>query len=408
MTITSINRDELERKEKAFLSATKFAVVGASNSSTEWGFKIFSALRTQGKDVVPINVKETTVQGQPCLTSIKELPHPTETAVSIVVPPKATLDVLKDAKALGVLYIWLQPGTADDACMDYIRTSGLESRSIYSAHTIQPVADDDSGSDTTGPCNGSVGALENPSVIGDKVSDLPRPSASAPSSTGAALLEKRKRPSQSADVVALKAVKVSSDTVPNRRPSGEMLDSQSKQDAFFKYSKFAVVGASNNPSKVGYTIFHFLKKQGRDAIPVNIRETTVQDTATIKALSDLPDPTHTAVSVVVPPKETLKILKAAKDLQIPMIWLQPGTVDELVLQFMQDNDLEDKCIYTPPRPSALEASINPGEGTTGPCGQGPSILDSVVATTTDKMKAAVKNLASPCLITALKSMSKKT
>ncbi len=41
---------------------------------------------------------------------LKELPQPGEWGVSIVTPPAATLDVLKEARALGFKRFWLQPG----------------------------------------------------------------------------------------------------------------------------------------------------------------------------------------------------------------------------------------------------------------------------------------------------------
>jgi predicted CoA-binding protein len=48
------------------------------------------------------------------------LPNPTNTAISIITPPKVTLQVLKDAKRIGIQYVWIQPGGEDKAVIDYV------------------------------------------------------------------------------------------------------------------------------------------------------------------------------------------------------------------------------------------------------------------------------------------------
>lgn len=44
-------------------------------------------------------------------------------------------------------------------------------------------------------------------------------------------------------------------------------------------------------------------------------------------------------------QSTLAILRRVKDLNIPVVWLQPGTIDESVLAFMKEAELEDRCIF---------------------------------------------------------------
>lgn len=59
---------------------------------------------------------------------------------------------------------------------------------------------------------------------------------------------------------------------------------------------------------------------------------------TIKSLADLPDPEHTSLSVITPAPVTLNVLKEAKKLGIPAVWLQPGTWDEAVLKFARGEE----------------------------------------------------------------------
>lgn len=46
---------------------------------------------------------------------------PSQTSLSIVTPPKVTIQVLRDASSVGVPAVWLQPGTYDDEVLEYAR-----------------------------------------------------------------------------------------------------------------------------------------------------------------------------------------------------------------------------------------------------------------------------------------------
>lgn len=68
--------------------------------------------------MTPINPTNATIKvaakEYPAVKSVSELSNPSGTAVSIITPPKVTINVLKDAKEKGVQSIWLQPGTFND------------------------------------------------------------------------------------------------------------------------------------------------------------------------------------------------------------------------------------------------------------------------------------------------------
>lgn len=57
----------------------------------------------------------------PTLPNISALPHPAETGISIITPPKITIKVLEEAKKLGVKSVWLQPGTFDAEVEERVR-----------------------------------------------------------------------------------------------------------------------------------------------------------------------------------------------------------------------------------------------------------------------------------------------
>ena len=88
--------------------------------------------------------------------------------------------------------------------------------------------------------------------------------------------------------------------------------------------------------------------------------------STIKSITELDFPTQTSVSIVTPPavghsnvwvmtvliiissQVTLSILRSAKDLSIPALWLQPGAEDATVVDFVKTNGLEGRVIYGGP------------------------------------------------------------
>jgi hypothetical protein len=62
---------------------------------------------------------EVEIKSYPTLPNLSALPHPTETGVSIITPPKVTCKVLEEAKKIGVEAVWLQPGSFDNEGLEY-------------------------------------------------------------------------------------------------------------------------------------------------------------------------------------------------------------------------------------------------------------------------------------------------
>ncbi len=52
------------------------------------------------------------------------LSNPTQTSLSVITPPAATLKVLQEAKEKGIPSVWLQPGSFDDAVLKFANTPG--------------------------------------------------------------------------------------------------------------------------------------------------------------------------------------------------------------------------------------------------------------------------------------------
>lgn len=89
------------------------------------GLLVLAWYHTHSLNVTPIN------PGQPSISlpsktydtvpSVSELPHPTETGLTFVIPPPLTRQVLKEAKSVGVKAVWLQPGTYEDQDLKFAK-----------------------------------------------------------------------------------------------------------------------------------------------------------------------------------------------------------------------------------------------------------------------------------------------
>ncbi|TFK74292.1 NAD-P-binding protein [Pluteus cervinus] len=128
--------------QKTFLKSPHFAVVGASKDQSKFGTKILKWYQVRSFDVTPIHIKEPELEGLKTLQSIAELPHPRETSVSIITPPKVTLGILEQAKEVGIPALWLQPGAEDESVVEYINKNGLADRVIYGGPCLLVRGDD--------------------------------------------------------------------------------------------------------------------------------------------------------------------------------------------------------------------------------------------------------------------------
>ncbi|KAG7098278.1 hypothetical protein E1B28_000241 [Marasmius oreades] len=111
--------------QKRFLSNPLFAVVGASKIESKSGTKVLRWYKNRVFKVQPIHPREVELEGIRTIKSLEGLPLPSSTSVSIITPPPVTLNILKQAKALGVPYLWLQPGAEDASVINFIEENAL-------------------------------------------------------------------------------------------------------------------------------------------------------------------------------------------------------------------------------------------------------------------------------------------
>ena len=115
----------METAAKTFFASSRFAVAGASQNTEKYGYKVLAWYQARSFPVQPItpSTPKITVDSAEYSTiaSASDLPHPTETSLSIVTPPSITLQILREAKQAGVPAVWLQPGSFDGEGLEYAK-----------------------------------------------------------------------------------------------------------------------------------------------------------------------------------------------------------------------------------------------------------------------------------------------
>ena len=107
-----------------FLSASSYAVVGASPRRHKYGNKVLRALIDHGREVVPVHPAVKEVEGLQAYPSLLDLPETPE-AVSIITPPSVTERVVDQAIERGVKYLWMQPGAESDQAIAAAEEAGI-------------------------------------------------------------------------------------------------------------------------------------------------------------------------------------------------------------------------------------------------------------------------------------------
>ncbi|KAH9932436.1 CoA binding domain-containing protein [Fomitopsis serialis] len=96
-----------------------------------------------------------------------------------------------------------------------------------------------------------------------------------------------------------------------------MPESDPIKKTFLSSPKYAVVGASKDEGKFGTKVLRWYLARDKEVTPVHPKEDELAGVTAIRTLADLPDPTHTSVSIITNPKITLGLLEQAKTLNIP-------------------------------------------------------------------------------------------
>ena len=114
-----------------------------------------------------------------------------------------------------------------------------------------------------------------------------------------------------------------------------------------KYKKIAMVGVSNDPTKVSTIVMKYMQKYGFKVYPVNPKAEgqKILGEDVCGKITDIKDKVD-IVNVFRPSKEALDIAKDAVNIKAKVLWLQLGIKNEQAKKLVIKNKIEyieDRC-----------------------------------------------------------------
>lgn len=106
------------------LQVPTVAILGASSNRNKFGDKAVRTFRNCGWTVLPVNPRETAVEGLPCLSGSDAIPCGVD-VVSAYLPPVVLWIELETLARKGCAELWLNPGTDTADVLEKCRQLGL-------------------------------------------------------------------------------------------------------------------------------------------------------------------------------------------------------------------------------------------------------------------------------------------
>ncbi len=109
---------------KEMIELKRWALLGATDDKSKFGYKIFKSLGDKGYTVYGINPKYNSIDGIKIYKSVEDLPEIIE-GINIIVNPKIALASLPAIKAKGINNLWFQPGSFNDEVIAKAKEMGF-------------------------------------------------------------------------------------------------------------------------------------------------------------------------------------------------------------------------------------------------------------------------------------------
>lgn len=133
------------------------------------------------------------------------------------------------------------------------------------------------------------------------------------------------------------------------------MNSKKIVEDFVAQKKIAVVGVSRKKTKFGNAIYRELKQKGYSVFAINPHMNTFEGDVCYPDLLSLPEKID-AVIINVPPGQTEKVVREAKQAGINKVWLQQGSQSDEAVKFCEENGIDcvsNECILMFAQPSAF-------------------------------------------------------
>ena len=107
-----------------FLESKVFGVVGTSTNRDKFGNKVLRCYLQHNLRAIPVNPKESVIEGVPCVATVMDLPADVK-SISVITPPHVTEEVVKLAIRKGIDNIWMQPGAESSSAIALCRENNI-------------------------------------------------------------------------------------------------------------------------------------------------------------------------------------------------------------------------------------------------------------------------------------------
>jgi predicted CoA-binding protein len=107
-----------------FYRSQPIAVVGVSRDPKKFGNTAYKSLKEQGYKVIPVNPNTDTIEGDKSYPDLKSIPEEVG-GVLVIVPPKKSEQVVREAHEAGIKRVWLQQGAESQVAIKYCQDNGM-------------------------------------------------------------------------------------------------------------------------------------------------------------------------------------------------------------------------------------------------------------------------------------------
>jgi predicted CoA-binding protein len=113
-----------------FLSGHRFAIVGASNGSNNFGRTVYRQMKASGYEVIAVHPTAADIDGDPCATVLAAVDGDLD-GVIVMVPAERSAAVVQECIDRGIDHVWLFRGLGSDGAvseeaLDLARHHGLD------------------------------------------------------------------------------------------------------------------------------------------------------------------------------------------------------------------------------------------------------------------------------------------
>lgn len=107
-----------------FLGSPAFGVVGASPRRHKYGNKVLRCYQQNGRRAIPVNPRESVIEGAACVATVADLPDEVK-SISVITPPAVTERVVEEAARMGIENVWMQPGAESERAIATCAAAGI-------------------------------------------------------------------------------------------------------------------------------------------------------------------------------------------------------------------------------------------------------------------------------------------